>query len=335
MRFALAVDDDLRPFYERFRFDPLLGRAVRARPLLRVRRRPEPFEALAWAICEQLIEAERAAAIQRRIVAALGPALPANRFAGRAGRRRAWPAWRPPSSRRSTCPAPVRWRCVALRGRWPPAASTCGRPTTSAAGGGCGRSPASAPGPWSRSRCTARAATTSSRPATSPTSSSSAACAPGTPGRAPTSPRCASSSRPTRPGRGSSARTCWRARRMLPHARHSPCPGRNSFVSASAAFGGRVSSLLREHPVAVGRPQARVLVAERPRRAGGEEPAASPSPTRAGAWAGGRDWPPTQRLDARAGSRRAARSRGAARMKRRIVAPLARGLARATNTSSS
>jgi DNA-3-methyladenine glycosylase II len=68
MRFALAVDDDLRPFYERFRFDPLLGRAVRAQPRLRVRRRPEPFEALAWAICEQLIEAERAAAIQRRIV---------------------------------------------------------------------------------------------------------------------------------------------------------------------------------------------------------------------------------------------------------------------------
>jgi 3-methyladenine DNA glycosylase/8-oxoguanine DNA glycosylase len=36
-------------------------------------RRPEPFEALAWAICEQLIEFERAAAIQRRIVARLGP----------------------------------------------------------------------------------------------------------------------------------------------------------------------------------------------------------------------------------------------------------------------
>jgi 3-methyladenine DNA glycosylase/8-oxoguanine DNA glycosylase len=39
---------------------------------LRVRRRPEPFEALAWAICEQLIEYERAAAIERRVVAALG-----------------------------------------------------------------------------------------------------------------------------------------------------------------------------------------------------------------------------------------------------------------------
>jgi DNA-3-methyladenine glycosylase II len=72
MRFALGVDDDLRPFYERFRSDPVIGRSVRARPYLRVIRRPEPFEALAWAICEQLIEFERAAAIQRRIVARLG-----------------------------------------------------------------------------------------------------------------------------------------------------------------------------------------------------------------------------------------------------------------------
>jgi 3-methyladenine DNA glycosylase/8-oxoguanine DNA glycosylase len=72
MRFALGVDDDLRPFYERFRSDPVIGRSVRARPYLRVIRRPDPFEALAWAICEQLIEFDRAAAIQRRIVARLG-----------------------------------------------------------------------------------------------------------------------------------------------------------------------------------------------------------------------------------------------------------------------
>jgi 3-methyladenine DNA glycosylase/8-oxoguanine DNA glycosylase len=72
MRFALGIDDDLRPFYERFRFDPVIGRSVRARPHLRIIRRPEPFEALAWAICEQLIESHRASAIQRRIVVALG-----------------------------------------------------------------------------------------------------------------------------------------------------------------------------------------------------------------------------------------------------------------------
>jgi 3-methyladenine DNA glycosylase/8-oxoguanine DNA glycosylase len=73
MRFALGVDDDLGPFYERFRDDPLIGRSVRTNPGLRATRRPEPFEALAWAICEQLIEFVRAAEIERRIVRFAGP----------------------------------------------------------------------------------------------------------------------------------------------------------------------------------------------------------------------------------------------------------------------
>jgi 3-methyladenine DNA glycosylase/8-oxoguanine DNA glycosylase len=72
MRFALGVDDELEDFRRRFLHDPLLGPSVRRRPWLRVTRRPEPFEALAWAICEQLIEYERAAAIERRVVARLG-----------------------------------------------------------------------------------------------------------------------------------------------------------------------------------------------------------------------------------------------------------------------
>ncbi|HWD75537.1 MAG TPA: hypothetical protein VG371_10385 [Solirubrobacteraceae bacterium] len=76
MRAALGIDLNLRPFYERFRFDPLIGPAVRANPGLRAAGRPAPFEALVWAICEQLIEYERAAAIQRRIVAALGRRCP-------------------------------------------------------------------------------------------------------------------------------------------------------------------------------------------------------------------------------------------------------------------
>ena len=72
MRFALGIDDDLREFHSRYRRDPLIGHSVRAAPWLRPRRRPEPFEALAWAICEQLIDYPRAAAIQRRIVGRLG-----------------------------------------------------------------------------------------------------------------------------------------------------------------------------------------------------------------------------------------------------------------------
>ena len=40
MRFAVGIDDDLAEFHARFRDDPLIGRAVRARPWLRVRRNP-------------------------------------------------------------------------------------------------------------------------------------------------------------------------------------------------------------------------------------------------------------------------------------------------------
>jgi 3-methyladenine DNA glycosylase/8-oxoguanine DNA glycosylase len=72
MRFALGVDEDLRAFHRRFARDPLIGRSLRMRPWLRVGRRPDPFEALAWAVCEQLIEYERAAAIERRLLASLG-----------------------------------------------------------------------------------------------------------------------------------------------------------------------------------------------------------------------------------------------------------------------
>jgi len=72
MRFALGLDVDVRRFHELFASDPHIGASVRRRPWLRVARRPQPFEALAFAICEQLIEYERAASIERRIVARLG-----------------------------------------------------------------------------------------------------------------------------------------------------------------------------------------------------------------------------------------------------------------------
>jgi 3-methyladenine DNA glycosylase/8-oxoguanine DNA glycosylase len=76
VRRAFGVDQSLRAFYDRFRDDPLIGPSVRARPHLRVTRRTEPFEALAWAVCEQLIEYERAAAIERQIVFRLGRRAP-------------------------------------------------------------------------------------------------------------------------------------------------------------------------------------------------------------------------------------------------------------------
>ncbi len=72
MRFALGLDEDLRPFLREFGRDWLIGPSLRRRPWLRAPRRPQPFEALVWAICEQLIEYRRAAAIQRRLLARIG-----------------------------------------------------------------------------------------------------------------------------------------------------------------------------------------------------------------------------------------------------------------------
>jgi 3-methyladenine DNA glycosylase/8-oxoguanine DNA glycosylase len=86
MRLALGVDQDLSEFHERFRFDSLIGAAVRANPGLRAGGHPEPFEALVCTICEQLIESEKATAIQRRLTGALG------RRCGRTGLRDSPPA---------------------------------------------------------------------------------------------------------------------------------------------------------------------------------------------------------------------------------------------------
>ncbi len=80
MRRALGVDLALRPFHERFRNDPLIGAAVRANPVLRPAGRPSAFEAFACAVTEQLIEYQRAVAIQRRMIAALGRHDPRSRL---------------------------------------------------------------------------------------------------------------------------------------------------------------------------------------------------------------------------------------------------------------
>src|SRR4051794_255590 len=72
MRFLLALDDDLAPFHREFARDPLLSRALRAHPRLRVLRKPAPFEALMNAICEQLIDTQAAGNIVWALVHALG-----------------------------------------------------------------------------------------------------------------------------------------------------------------------------------------------------------------------------------------------------------------------
>src|SRR5436305_5348483 len=67
MRFALNLDHDLVPFRRAFKRDPLLGPILRRMPWLRPWRAADPFQALAWAVTEQLIETERAWEIQRRL----------------------------------------------------------------------------------------------------------------------------------------------------------------------------------------------------------------------------------------------------------------------------
>jgi 3-methyladenine DNA glycosylase/8-oxoguanine DNA glycosylase len=75
LRFALGVDEDMSAFHQRFRRDPLLGPIIRRRPAFRPSRRIWPWEALAAAVCGQLIEASRAATIERRLVGRWGARL--------------------------------------------------------------------------------------------------------------------------------------------------------------------------------------------------------------------------------------------------------------------
>jgi 3-methyladenine DNA glycosylase/8-oxoguanine DNA glycosylase len=98
MRFALAVEDDMEEFFQTFKRDPLLGPAIHHKPWVRPRRRPWPWEALCWAITAQLIQASRAAEIQRRIVRRWAPShLPADHPPTRRGRD-PWPLRDVPSA---------------------------------------------------------------------------------------------------------------------------------------------------------------------------------------------------------------------------------------------
>jgi 3-methyladenine DNA glycosylase/8-oxoguanine DNA glycosylase len=68
LRFLFGLDQDLSEFHARFRSDDLLGGVIKRWPSIRPERKAEPFEALAFAITEQLIEGGRAYEIQRRLI---------------------------------------------------------------------------------------------------------------------------------------------------------------------------------------------------------------------------------------------------------------------------
>lgn len=113
MRFVLGVDYDLREFHRRFRRDPLLGPLIRRMPSFRPRRRVWPWEALAAALVGQLIEAERAVRIERRIVGRWGARLGEGRDALRDVPGAAAIAGRAPAELASMDLAPT--RAAALR----------------------------------------------------------------------------------------------------------------------------------------------------------------------------------------------------------------------------
>jgi len=113
MRFVLAVDLDLGEFHRRFRRDPLLGPLIRRMPSFRPRRRVWAWEALAAAVIGQLIEADRAVRIERRIVGRWGPRIGAGREALRDVPAAAAIAGRAPAELASMDLAPT--RAAALR----------------------------------------------------------------------------------------------------------------------------------------------------------------------------------------------------------------------------
>ena len=71
-RFMLALHDDTAGFHHRFARDPLLGAAARALVGYRPLRLATVTHAALRAVCGQLIEASRAAAIERSILRRLG-----------------------------------------------------------------------------------------------------------------------------------------------------------------------------------------------------------------------------------------------------------------------
>jgi 3-methyladenine DNA glycosylase/8-oxoguanine DNA glycosylase len=73
LRFVLAVDDDHRPFLDRFRDDPLLGGSIRRLAGLRPLRVATVSHALLKAVCGQLIQSRAARLLERRLLKLAAP----------------------------------------------------------------------------------------------------------------------------------------------------------------------------------------------------------------------------------------------------------------------
>ena len=256
-------------------------RACAARPQLRIRRRPEPFEALAWAVTEQLIEYRARGGDPARIVRPARPALRARPACATCRRR---DARRPRPGRLSVwdlSAGRARRARARRRARSRPAASTCAPPTTSAAGARLRAIPGI--GQWTVEVLALHGQGRYDHlPAGDlaylklvgplpPRATRSAARDRGRGARAVRALRALGRARGAHALGARSARArCARPRRSAPGRVRAhvpePLPGRNSFVSARPDVGGRVTSSLRRIQSRVVLPLPAVLEAERPAR---------------------------------------------------------------------
>jgi AraC family transcriptional regulator of adaptative response / DNA-3-methyladenine glycosylase II len=68
----LGLDPGAESFEREFTVDKLLGNMIRSQRGLRIPMTPEPWEALAWAICGQQISVKAAVALRRELISAAG-----------------------------------------------------------------------------------------------------------------------------------------------------------------------------------------------------------------------------------------------------------------------
>jgi AraC family transcriptional regulator of adaptative response / DNA-3-methyladenine glycosylase II len=68
----LGLDSGAESFERQFSGDKLLGNKIRSQRGLRIPMTPEPWEALAWAICGQQISVKAAVALRRELISAAG-----------------------------------------------------------------------------------------------------------------------------------------------------------------------------------------------------------------------------------------------------------------------
>ena len=304
-----------------------------------MRRGPEPFEALAWAITERprFVARRRDPAADR---APLGVALPAHRASRRAGRADAAAAPGPRgATRAATSAAGAPWRCGVPPPRSRRAAWTCGRPTTSVAGRACGRSRA-----WAVDARCARA------PRAGPLDRCRrATLLPQARGRLRGGDPCARATEEevrelfAPYGRGPGSRACARP----PRAAARSAPSGRARLRAPLRAGTRSSPRRRRrpreqvvvaHPARVGLPLLQVLPAERLARARGEEGRQrrlDAGPCKPRSRSGRRDEQASTRPPGRRAGAASARERlhEAAQLRAAVLVAAASGARRATSSS--